>query len=260
MISGNHPDVIHIAPSGSYIKIDQIRLLIDTLSLKPYEALCRVVLITDAHAMNPEASNALLKVLEEPPPQTVLILTARQSSDLLPTVVSRCQQIRFNPLPLEDLIGLLAKNKGVDRETARIISVMAGGSYVKATSMVGTDWVDRRKWLLSASGIDRPYECSVWPVHRYLAFVEKLLQKKDVVTDSLEIMKSWLRDLIVFRFSPDHVINRDLITQIDQASQNVKLESLLAKIEAIHSAQKALYSNANLRLTLETMVLRIASA
>lgn len=259
-MSGNHPDIIHIAPAGSYIKIDQIRSLIDTLSLKPYEALCRVVLITQAHAMNPESSNALLKVLEEPPSQTVLILTARQSSDLLPTVVSRCQQIRFNPLPLEDLIGLLVKNDGVDRETARAIAVMACGSYAKAASMIGSDWIDRRKWLLHASGLDRPYESSVRPVRRHLAFVEKLLQNKDVVTDSLEIMKIWLRDLVVFRFSPDQVVNQDLMIQVDQASQNVKLESLLAKIEAIHSAQKALYSNANLKLTLETMMLRIASA
>ncbi|MFC1798218.1 DNA polymerase III subunit delta' [Thermodesulfobacteriota bacterium] len=260
MMSGNHPDIIHIAPSGSYIKIGQIRSLIHTLSLKPYEANCRTVLISEAHSMNPEASNALLKVLEEPPSQTVLILTARQSSDLLPTVVSRCQQIKFNPLSPEDLTELLVKKNGVDRQTSEVIAIMANGSYTKAATMIGSDWIDRRKWLLHASGLDKPREGSVWPVHRHLAFVETLMQNKNTVVESLEIMKSWLRDLVIFHYSPDHIINQDLKAEVHQASQDINLESLLAKIDAIQFAQKTIQSNANLKLALETMIFKIASA
>ena len=80
------------------IKIDQIRELCQVLTMKPYEARVRVVIIADAHTLNPAAGNALLKMLEEPPARTVLILTAPQTGDLLPTIVSRCQHIRFKPI------------------------------------------------------------------------------------------------------------------------------------------------------------------
>lgn len=93
----SHPDIIRMEPAGQYIRIAQIRELLGTLAMKPYEAKLRVVIISDAHAMNPEAGNALLKILEEPPESTILILTASGTADLLPTIVSRCQQIRFNP-------------------------------------------------------------------------------------------------------------------------------------------------------------------
>jgi len=95
--SDNHPDIIRLKPSGPFIKIDQIRALCQTLAMKPYEAGMRVVIISEAQAMNPAAGNALLKMLEEPPARTILILVAAHPSDLLPTIVSRCQHIRFNP-------------------------------------------------------------------------------------------------------------------------------------------------------------------
>ena len=91
--SGNHPDVLHIQPQGNLIRIDQIRALGRTLAMKPYEARYRVVMISDGHRMNPESANALLKMLEEPPEQTLLVLTASETADLLPTVVSRCQLV-----------------------------------------------------------------------------------------------------------------------------------------------------------------------
>ena len=87
-----------IQPEGGVIKIAQIRNLCRILSMKPFEGETRVAILIDAHLMNPSAGNALLKILEEPPEQTLLILTARQTSDLLPTIVSRCQHIRFNPV------------------------------------------------------------------------------------------------------------------------------------------------------------------
>ncbi|MBW2248732.1 MAG: hypothetical protein JRF62_16445, partial [Deltaproteobacteria bacterium] len=76
--SGNHPDIIVLNPSGPFIRIGQIRELCGTLAMKPYEARLRVVIISDAQTMNLSAGNALLKLLEEPPDRTILILTALQ--------------------------------------------------------------------------------------------------------------------------------------------------------------------------------------
>jgi DNA polymerase-3 subunit delta' len=258
IISGNHPDIIHIKPSGSYIKIAQIRSLIHTLAMKPYEALYRVILLSEAQAMNPEAGNALLKALEEPPPQTVIILTARQASDLLPTVMSRCQHIRFSPLSGEDLKGMLRERRGLDPDDAEVIIMMANGSYDRALALLDADWVSHRKWLLSASGLDQPHKLSSRSTFQHLAFAESLTHKKDIIIDSLEILKSWLRDLVIFSYSPEKIINKDLTAHIQSVSQKMALESLLSKIDIIQSAQKAIQSNANLRLSLETMMFRLA--
>ena len=100
--SGSHPDFIRIKPAGAFIKIEQIRALCQTLAMKPYEAGMRVVVISDAQEMNSAAGNALLKVLEEPPAGTILILVANHTSGLLPTIVSRCRHIRFNPISMKE--------------------------------------------------------------------------------------------------------------------------------------------------------------
>ncbi|MGD9324924.1 MAG: DNA polymerase III subunit delta', partial [Desulfobacterales bacterium] len=147
--SKNHPDIIWIKPSGVFIRIDQIRTLCRTLAMKPYEAGMRVVLISDAQAMNPAAGNALLKVLEEPPTGTILILLANHTGELLPTIVSRCRQIRFNPISKRQMETVLVRKHGLDPENAMIIASMAGGSFSQALHMDSTNWINRRNWLIS---------------------------------------------------------------------------------------------------------------
>ena len=97
--AGQHPDLIIVEPEQSRIKISAVRDLGNSLAVKPYEALKRVVIIDQAQAMNPEAGNSLLKLLEEPPDNTLLILIAGNTQSLLPTIVSRCQQVTFKPIP-----------------------------------------------------------------------------------------------------------------------------------------------------------------
>jgi len=259
IISGNHPDIIHIKPSGTYIRISQIRSVIDTLSLKPYEARFRVVLISDAQAMNPEAGNALLKVLEEPPTQTILILTTLQASDLLPTVVSRCQHIRFNPLSPKDIETMLAAEQEIDPNEVSVTAIMANGSYSKALALTKSDWRLRRKWLITASGLDQPQKIPSRSIRLLLAFAEKLALDKDALSDSLEILKTWLRDLIVFKYTPEKIINKDLSDKIQFASQKMAVALLLSQINVIQSAQNAIQANTNTKLTMETMMLRLAN-
>jgi len=258
--SGNHPDIIRIKPSGAFIKIDQIRGFCDTLAMKPYEARVRVVIISDAHAMNPSASNALLKMLEEPPDSSILILTAYQISDLLPTIVSRCQHIRFNPVSVKSIETRLIENQGLAPDKASIIAAMANGSISRAFAMNNSSWINRRNWLINAVG---PYQSDQTGAlfsmssGMLMAFAEMLKKNKDFLFDSLEIMKSWLRDLVIYNFHPEKIINKDLIEKIQSASQKIDIKSLLVKIDAIQAAQKDIQSNANLRLTLETMMMRI---
>jgi len=256
--SGNHPDIIHIKPSGHFIKIAQIRSLCQTLAMKPYEARLRVVIISDAQAMNPEAGNALLKVLEEPPDHTILILITMQRSDLLPTIVSRCRHIRFSPISQKILEALLVQEKGVDPDEAIIIAAMANGSFTKAVSMSQTNWINKRNWLIKAIGLDQPESLSSKPLALILAFSERLSKNREILLDSLEIIKSWLRDLVIYKYYPEKIINKDLTDKIQYASQKVTVKSLLLQTEAIQTAQKNIQSNANLRLTLDVMATRLA--
>jgi DNA polymerase-3 subunit delta' len=256
--SGNHPDIIHIKPTGDYIRIAQIRTLIETLALKPYEARRRVVIISKAQTMNPAAGNALLKMLEEPPDRSILILIAEQTADLLPTIVSRCQHVRFNPISRSSLAALLAERDGVASDTALLIAGMANGSLKRAQAMHRADWILWRNWLLEASGLNQPASLFSRPAALLLAFAEKLADNKQLLLEALEVMQSWLRDLIVSRYRPDNMINADLKERIQQASQKSSVKSLLKMISVIQKAQMDLEAHANVRLTLEVMMMRLA--
>ncbi|MDI6688087.1 MAG: DNA polymerase III subunit delta' [Desulfobacterales bacterium] len=262
--SGNHPDIIHIKPSGAYIKIGQIRSLQDVLAMKPYEARMRVVIISDARAMNPSAGNALLKVLEEPPRRTVLIITAIQSSDLLPTIVSRCQHIRFNPISRKSLEDVLVGKKGLDYDDAKTIATLARGSLSKALSMVESKnrikWVNRRSWLINSLSLNMAgQQRSTKPVASLLAFAAELSKNKEILQDTLEIIKLWLRDIVVYKSCPEKIINRDLVDNIQKVAQKLTIEQIIEKIEAVRTAQKGIKAGANLRLTVEAMVMQLAN-
>jgi DNA polymerase-3 subunit delta' len=197
IISGNHPDIILLEPSGAMIKVDQIRELCSKLVLKPYEASKRFAIITDAQKLNPEAGNTLLKTLEEPPEHTIFILTALQASDILPTIVSRCQQIRFNPIPLYSLQTFIEKNHGLGASEAFVIASMAQGSFTRAESMTKSAWIDKRNWI-----IDELEALSSRSINLCLAFSEALSKNKDWLFTALEIMRNWLRDVVVFKYAP----------------------------------------------------------
>ncbi len=258
ILSGNHPDIILTEPSGALIKIGQIRALCNTLSMRPYEARTRVVVINHAQTMNPEAGNALLKMLEEPPGGTIFVLTALQLSDLLPTIVSRCQHIRFNPVSQEGIETFLVGKHGIDHDEAKILAAMADGSLSKAERMTKglgnqRNWIKMRNWL-----IDEVDSLSSKPIGSSLALAEKLSKKKEEIVESLKVITIWLRDLVIHKYNPGKIINGDLVDKIQLASQRFSVLSLLSKIEAVRFAQKSIDSNANLRLALEVLMMRLA--
>jgi DNA polymerase-3 subunit delta' len=216
-----------------------------------------VVIISDAQAMNPSAGNALLKVLEEPPDRTILILTALQTSDLLPTIVSRCQHIRFNPVSRKNIESFLIQRHGANPDEAKIIAIMANGSLSKAVSIITSpdkiNWINRRIWL-----INEVESLPVSSIRSRMAFAEKLSKSKDILAESLEVIKFWFRDLVVCKYYPENIINSDLNHRIQRASRKLNVISLISKIEDIESAQKNIQANTNLRLTLEILIMRLA--
>jgi len=260
ILSGHHPDVPVIEPQGNLLRIDQVRKLLTALTMKPFSARHRVVIIGDAQAMNPEAANALLKMLEEPPTNTIMILTALQKSDLLPTMVSRCRHIRFNPLNPQDLVALLKQVPGIADDFMQTAASLSGGSLSKARQLATPVWQDRRNWLVRAAGLDHPRPTGTGkpPMAMALAFAAQLAQKKDLVQDLLEILKTWIRDLSIWPYHPGLVINSDHKKTIDSVRAGLDDRQLLAMWQAVEKAQKDIAGKANLRLTVDVMALSMA--
>jgi len=251
--SGNHADIIRIQPSGSFIKIAQIRALAHTLAMRPYEAKTRVVVISAAQALNAAASNALLKILEEPPGSTMLVLIATHKSALLPTIVSRCQFVGFNPISQKNMTALLSETHELAPQAAGILAAMANGSYSRAQTMVRSNWLKRRKWLINEMNT-----LSVKKMGGLLGLAEKLSAEKEELSETLEVIKVWFRDLIIGRYDPGKIINQDVADKIRIASEKVSVPSLLSKVDAVQQVQNRITANTNLRLSMENLLIKLA--
>jgi DNA polymerase-3 subunit delta' len=143
---GVHPDVLMIEPGdlGS-IKIEQIRDVVDRAGYRPFEGRRRVVIIDEAEAMVDAAQNALLKTLEEPPPASVFVLISSMPDALLPTVLSRCQRLRFGELSPAEVADALMRDHEYEEAEARAAAVDADGSIGRALSAASTDVTEARE-------------------------------------------------------------------------------------------------------------------
>lgn len=257
--AGTHPDVLHLKPSGVSIRVNQVRELAETLTLKPYEARIRTIILHAAQSLNPHAGNALLKLLEEPPDRTIFLLTAPQTADIMPTILSRCQVLHFYPVSRARIAEML-QSEGLDADAAAMLAAMAEGSPQRARELQAKDFNRRRDWYIRASGLEHPERLAPVPCSPLLAFAEALAANKDRALEALETLTVWLRDLVVVRYLPEQIVNVDRRDRLQAAAAQTPVEWLLQRVEIIQSARRALEANANLRLTLEVMMLRMAGA
>jgi DNA polymerase-3 subunit delta' len=126
---GNHPDLHRLAPEGAgqQIRLGQVQQLSADLALLPLEGRFRLAIVEKAHLLNPDAQNALLKTLEEPPAAVVLILAADDVAKLLPTVISRCTKVRLGPVTAEEMARILAERGVADAARASALGRLTGG-------------------------------------------------------------------------------------------------------------------------------------
>ena len=126
IMGGNFPDFEYIEPDGQKIKIEQIRALNQALAYKPAYGKFRVTLIHQAETMTKEGANAFLKTLEEPPKRNILILCVAEPLDLLPTILSRCQKVRFRPIPSPLIAQWIDAHYDVPHESAVLAGICEG--------------------------------------------------------------------------------------------------------------------------------------
>ena len=148
---GIHPDVLVVAPRGKarMIKVEQVRELIERMSMMAFEGKWKVFILDDAECMNLESQNRLLKTLEEPTPKSVLMLISSQPSRLLPTIISRCQKVVFHPIPEIDLERYLVDQRGIEPARARLLAALSHGQISRAQKLMDEKNLVRREKILS---------------------------------------------------------------------------------------------------------------
>ncbi|MBI4418867.1 MAG: DNA polymerase III subunit delta' [Ignavibacteriales bacterium] len=183
---------------ASFIKVNSIREIRRQASMTASQSARKVFLILNAEEMNAEASNALLKTLEEPPGNTLLLLTTSRREQLLPTIVSRCQVVRCAPLSVEDIAAALQERDGVEKDEAMTIARLANGSYAAARAMTSDDLLERRREVVQfvrlALGQNRT---------ALLKHVETVLAGRERADAErwLRLLQSWLHEAVARRAS-----------------------------------------------------------
>jgi DNA polymerase-3 subunit delta' len=247
-----HPDVRVIEPEDGSLKIGQIRELQRQMTLTPHEGRYRVAILPRFDRATIEASNCLLKTLEEPAPQVVLCLTAPETSPLLPTIVSRCQLLHLRPLPMEAVEAALVERWGVEREQAALLAHLSQGRLgwaVEAHDQPAilerrTSFLDSLAELLNEQRVPR------------FALAQRVSRTPEVVSDILEIWLSWWRDvLLIHEGNHGEITNLDRGDEIAAYATRYSLDQIYQAMQAIRTAQQQLESNSNLRLTLEVLLL-----
>ena len=233
------------------IGINEVRSLKHDVILKMASGTYRIFCIIHADRMTLSAANSLLKLLEEPPENTLLFLTTANVGQLLPTIVSRCQKVRFDPLKDAEIQSALETQLSLSSDKAAFIAKMAGGSLQRAQELVGDEFEQKRDEALTFLGKALDQE----PLRR-TSGTEELLQDHDkaAVQELLQILLVWFRDAWQLRLNACyHVINVDRIAQIERFLN--KWPDFQAE-QAIQSTEQAIdyiQKNVYLPLVLHTL-------
>jgi DNA polymerase-3 subunit delta' len=252
MAARQHPDLHLVEPDGAFIKIDQIRELQRDLAYRPFEAPKKACIIDAADRLNPAAGNALLKTLEEPPGNALIILITANVGGVLPTILSRCQQLHFPALP-EATIEEFLRNGGTDGETARIAASLAGGSLKNALEKGDDASLAERKAFL-----ERLPTLSLREIAPLFAAAEELAADKEKAREMLELMTTFMRDVLLLQGGSREVVNSDILPLLNREAAHASPARTMDKIMYISEAQKAMLRNVNPRLALEVLFMRLA--
>jgi DNA polymerase-3 subunit delta' len=256
-----HPDliVVRAEEESKVLKVEQVREVQHNLALAPYEASYKIALFLNFQDAGASVPNAMLKTLEEPPPRVILILTADDPDNLLPTITSRCEVLRLRPLPADKVAGGLQALWGIPAEQAQLLAHISGGLPATATELNEqpevlerrSHWLEDFCSLLGANRVDK---------FAFTARAAKLAKEdKQIIPLELQTWMSLWRDVMLTAAgSSVPLVNSDwsdqvrgLAAQTDfkQACQTlILMDQVLNRIE---------HTNINLQLALEAMLLEL---
>lgn len=255
-----HPDVRLLEPESTErgtrsIKIEQIRGLQQDLNLSAYEARHKIAIIRDFETAVPGASNAFLKTLEEPPTGAILLLTASDADQLLPTITSRCHTISLRPVAPEQIEETLMTTHRVPADSAQLLAHIAEGRIGWAIRAAGSpDLLEERTRQLEL--LDKALATS--RVGRF-ALAETLSRKPEQLMGTLRTWLSWWRDMALItcgRMANEALSNVDRQEALYAHSQQWTTQQVLRSLANTDKAIRQLGRNANTRLVLENLMLQ----
>ncbi len=222
--AGQHIDLLvtQAEAEGGTLKVEQVREVTKFLSLKPYASPFKIVLFLRFEEATANAQNALLKTLEEAPAHALLLLTADNAEQLLPTIVSRCEVIRLRPTAAAAVTEFLAA-QGVQAEKARLLGHLSGGRPGYALRLAA----DEKAMAFRAEKLDDLRELLAANRRTRFAYAEKLAKEKDTFRQALFIWLSFWRDVLLRAAGSEWPL-----TNLDRAEDVARLGERLSLTEA----------------------------
>ncbi len=255
--SDNNPDIIYVThEKPGVISVEEVREQINAdINIKPYAGKRKIYIVNEAEKMNPQAQNALLKTFEEPPEYAVIILLTTSAESLLPTIRSRAVFLSMKPVSDALIKKFLMEEVKIPDYKADVCVAFARGNIGKAKLLAGNeDFENIRRDVINLLKFIKDMEIS-----ELTAAVKKATEYKLEISDYLDIILVWYRDVLLFKATMDAngLIFKDEIKYIRKAADESSYEGIQNIIDAIDKAQKRISANVNFELTMELLFLCI---
>jgi DNA polymerase-3 subunit delta' len=259
---GKHSDIYVIGVlSGEgkkEISIDQVKEMQNAASLPPYEGRHKVFIFDKAESLSQEAANRLLKTLEEPSPRVLIILLTSRESEVLPTVVSRCQRVELRPLPTGLVKETLAERCSIDNQRAELLARISGGCLGWALLALQEEALLKTRSQRLAV-LAKLREATIMQRFAYAAeLATQFSKRREEVEEVLDLWVKWWHDLLLIRGG-----NSESITNVDhretllQQARDLSGRQIMDFIHCLQEARRALEQNANARLVFDNVMLTI---
>jgi len=239
-----HPDLHIIENDAAQIKIEDIRSLQREINFRAYEGAIKAFIIDDAHRLNPDAANSLLKVLEEPPKGSLIILITHKPQNIFKTILSRCKLIKFSPLARTALEDVLIKKYFMDKLSAHFLAFYAEGRLGLALRLKDSKILQEKNQLFDT------FAFSDKPLDRNLAG-----QSKEQLRASLNILASWFRDIYLLKagMPEKEAIHLDRQSDLLKLMNRFSFKQLDGIMAAISESMLYLENNINSKLLLHNL-------
>jgi DNA polymerase-3 subunit delta' len=256
----DHPDVGMVIAPKRVLLVEQMRAIEREANFRPYEGRARVFLIDDADKLNDASANALLKVLEEPPHTSHIILLTARPAMLLATIRSRCQMLRFSPLTPNEIEAHLLQNKIAGAKEARTRALVARGSLGRAVDQDFQEFSSQRAAMLKVLEALAAGDGGIQLLHSSEDL--NAAPVKDEFETRLDILETLIRDawMLSLHAPAESIVNNDLLPQLERISQRLDGRRPASWISQIEEMREQLIVNINRKAATDALFLTIAAS
>ena len=255
--SGNHPDIIRVThEKPNSISVDDIRTQVNnTVDIKPYQGPYKVYIIPQADMMTPQAQNAILKTIEEPPSYAVFLLLTENAETLLPTINSRCVMLKLRDIKDTLIKKYLMENLEIPDYKADMCTAFAQGNMGRAIMLANSDHFNE----IREEAVQLLKHISEMELNEIVAAVKNISVYKLEITDYLDIIMIWYRDVLLYKATKeiDKVVFKDQLQSIKEQARKSSYEGIELILESLEKAKARLKANVNFDLVMELLFLTI---